>query len=185
MKLTEAVGASALAPAEWCTFRADAMKKIFVLFLLLVSGSTFAQHLTLNDLLQLTNNRKDTAFVFRYIRQRGFGVRGRTDDGNVVLMGDRDKTKTRFTEMVFVNLAGNEALMFQYGTRSTDNYTALRRQIAEDGSFNTLPAKEEEGELIETYSSREYLIAIETIGHQSHYVISIRPKDRPRMHQGD
>ena len=160
------------------------MKKILFL-LLLTSGSASAQRLTLTDLLKLTDSRKDTAFVFRYIRQRGFNVRGRTDDGNVVLMGDRDKSKTRFTEMVFVNLSGNEAMMFQYGTRLTDNYTALRRQIAEDGSFSTLPSKSEGDELIETYSSREYLIAIETVGKQSHYVISIRPKERPRMRQGN
>ncbi|TCZ73086.1 hypothetical protein [Flaviaesturariibacter aridisoli] len=160
------------------------MKKILFL-LLLVSGGASAQRLTLTDLLKLSESRKDTAFVFRYIRQRGFNVRGRTDDGNAVLMGDRDKSKTRFTEMVFVSLSGNEAMMFQYGTRSTDNFAAIRRQIAEDGSFNALPSKDEAGERIETYSSREYLIAIETVAGQSHYVISIRPKERPRMRQGD
>ncbi|GAB4093921.1 hypothetical protein [Flaviaesturariibacter terrae] len=160
------------------------MKKIFFL-LLLVSGSASAQRLTLSDLLKLTDSRKDTASVFRYIRQRGFTVRGRTDDGNVVLMGDRDKTKKRFTEMVFVNLAGDEVLMIQYGTRLPDNYTAIRRQIAEDGSFNTLPPQADKEEVIETYSSKQYLIAIETVANQSHYVISIRPKVLPRLRQGD
>ncbi|RYY89537.1 MAG: hypothetical protein EOO15_05920 [Chitinophagaceae bacterium] len=161
------------------------MKKILVLLLLFVSAGASAQRLTLTDLIKLTESRKDTGFIFRYIRQRGFTVRGRTDDGNVVFMGDRDKSKNRFTEMVFVNLAGNEANMFQYGTRNTDNYTAMRRQIAEDGSFNVLPTQADKEEVIETYSSKQYLIAIETVAKQTHYVISIRPKVIPRLRQGD
>jgi hypothetical protein len=156
------------------------MKGIFGLILLLCAASANAQKLSLQDLLRLTDTRTDTASVFRSIRQRGFTRRARTDDGNIVFMGDRDPKARRFTEMVFVDLAGDEVKMIQYGTKATDNYTSIRRQIAEDGSFNALPNKGEGGEVMETYSSREYLIHIETVGNGSRYVISIRPKPNAR-----
>jgi ribosomal protein L34 len=155
------------------------MKKL-LLIITLFSVKAQAQRLSLLDLVKITESRKDTGFVFRYIRQHGFNVRGRTDDGNVVLMGDRDKTKKSYTEMVFVNLSGDEVKMFQYGTRQVDVYAGMRRQLAEDGSFNALPTKEERGEIIETFSSREYLVAIQTVGTPAHYVISIRAKPTPR-----
>jgi hypothetical protein len=156
------------------------MKGTIALFFLFCTVSAKAQRLSFPDLIKLTDTRTDTAAVFRYIRARGFSRRARTDDGNIVFMGDRDPAVRRFTEMVFVDLAGDEVQMIQYGTKSIDNYTSIRRQIAEDGSFTALPNRGETGEVVEGYSSREYLVHIETISKQARYVISIRPKPASR-----
>ncbi|RYZ20306.1 MAG: hypothetical protein EOO16_17145 [Chitinophagaceae bacterium] len=153
------------------------MKVVPALLFALWALPANAQRLSLTDLIHVTDNRQDTAAVFRYIRARGFNRRARTDDGNIVFLGDRDPGAKRFTEMIFIDLGGSEVKMVQYATRSTDNYAAIRRQVAEDGSFNALPGNNEgSGEVLETYSSREYLLHMETIGKATRYVISIRPK---------
>jgi hypothetical protein len=156
------------------------MKALLATVLFFAALPAGAQRLSLPDLIKLTDSRQDTASVFRYIRQHGFTRRARTDDGNIVFMGDRDPNARRFTEMVFVDLAGNEVQMIQYGTKAVDNYTAIRRQVAEDGSFTALPNKGEQDGMMESYSSREYLVHMETIGKQARYVISIRPKPNAR-----
>ncbi|GAA4338141.1 hypothetical protein [Flaviaesturariibacter amylovorans] len=146
------------------------------LFALGAASEAGAQQLRLEDLMQLTDKRKDTAFVSTFLRSKGFDRRGVIDREHAVFMGDADKKAKRFTEMVIVNILSGEIRGFQYSTRHLDNYTQFRRDLAQSTFFTGVPTKAEPGEIAESFEAREYKIFVESIRNQTRYVIHIVPR---------
>ncbi|GAA4338135.1 hypothetical protein [Flaviaesturariibacter amylovorans] len=150
------------------------MKYLFFTLLLLAGTSAGAQQLGLDELIQILENRRDTAFQRTLLKDQGFDRNATVDKNQVAFMGDVSDTVKRFTEIVFLQSASGEVQLIQYCTRHQEVYKGMLKAIRANRDFRAQPIPAaDEGEFIESFTSRSYDMLLESVNKKTKYVISI------------
>lgn len=132
------------------------------------------QQLSIDDLLDIMDRRDDSSYVRSLLVKAGFNRHARgTEKNQVVFMGDTATGVTKYTELVLLQSDTAQIQLVQWCTRHPENYEGIRRALRSDRRFTGTPILTEDGEVSESFYTRDYNFLIESVNKKTKWVISI------------